>query len=186
MSGPERGDTEVAGQETERQRVNRELLELLGELRVALPGVQVLFAFLLAVPFQARFADATTFQRNVYFATLVLSALASVLLIAPSALHRLNFRTVDKRRVVFLSNTLIVWGLLVLALAMTGVMLLIGDVLFGRAAALVIGGSAAGVFAFFWWLLPIHERRQSVPDYGPGSREIPDARNRGRAYGRES
>jgi len=133
----------MAVHESERQRVNRELLELLGELRVALPGVQVLFAFLLAVPFQARFADATTFQRDVYFATLVLSALASVLLIAPSALHRLNFRTVEKRRIVFLSNTLTVWGLLVLALAMTGVMLLIGDVLFGRVAALVIAGSAA-------------------------------------------
>src|SRR5687767_5077601 len=100
----------MAVQESEGQRVNRELLELLGELRVALPGVQVLFAFLLAVPFQARFADATTFQRDVYFATLVLSALASVLLIAPSALHRLNFRTVDKRRIVFLSNSLAVWG----------------------------------------------------------------------------
>ena len=78
--------TVVAARESERQRVNRELLELLGELRVALPGVQVLFAFLLAVPFQARFADATTFQRDAYFVTLVLSALASVLLIAPSAL----------------------------------------------------------------------------------------------------
>lgn len=100
----------VAARESERQRVNRELLELLGELRVAFPGAQVLFAFLLAVPFQARFADATTFQRDAYFVTPVLSALASVLLIAPSALHRLNFRTVDKRRIVFLSNTLTVWG----------------------------------------------------------------------------
>ena len=134
------GDRNMAAHESERQRVNRELLELLGELRVALPGVQVLFAFLLAVPFQARFADATTFQRDVYFVTLVLSALASILLIAPSALHRLNFRTPDKRRIVFLSNTLTVWGLLVLALAMTGVMLLIGDVLFSRLAAVLIAG----------------------------------------------
>ena len=105
--------------------MNRELLEPLGELCVALPGVPVLFAFLLAVPFQARFV----------------SALASVLLIAPSALHRLNFRTPDKRRIVFLSNTLTVWGLLVLALAMTGVMLLISDVLFSRVAAVLIAGS---------------------------------------------
>ena len=93
-------------------------------------------AFLLAVPFQEA-------MKRDYFVTLVLSALASVLLIAPSALHRLNFRTVDKRRIVFLSNTLTVWGLLVLALAMTGVMLLIGDVLFSSAAAVLIAGSAA-------------------------------------------
>jgi hypothetical protein len=175
----------MAAQESERQRVNRELLELLGELRVALPGVQVLFAFLLAVPFQARFADASTFQRDVYFATLVLSALASVLLIAPSALHRLNFRTVDKTRIVFLSNSLVVWGLLVLALAMIGVMLLIGDVLFGRAAGIVIAGAAASVFGFFWWLLPVMEGRRSGSDYGRGSRGITDDRESEPAYGPE-
>jgi hypothetical protein len=175
----------MATQESERQRVNRELLELLGELRVALPGVQVLFAFLLAVPFQARFADATIFQRDVYFVTLVLSALASVLLIAPSALHRLNFRTPDKRRIVFLSNTLTVWGLLVLALAMTGVMLLIGDVLFSRVAAVLIAGSAAAVFALFWWVLPVAERRRSGSDYGPDSRGIPDERSPEPPYRRE-
>jgi hypothetical protein len=175
----------MAAQESERQRVNRELLELLGELRVALPGVQVLFAFLLAVPFQARFADASTFQRDVYFATLVLSALASVLLIAPSALHRLNFRTVDKRRIVFLSNSLAVWGLLVLALAMIAVMLLIGDVLFSRAAAVLIAAAAAGVFGFFWWLLPVMEGRRSGPDYGAGSRGTTDDRDDEPAYGPE-
>lgn len=143
-----------AVQETERQRVNRELIELLGELRVALPGVQVLFAFLLAVPFQAGFEDATGFQRGVYFATLTLSALASILLIAPSALHRLNFRAASKRRIVFTSNALAIAGLFVLALAMTGVMLLIADVLFGTAIAIPVAAASAAVFGFFWWLLP--------------------------------
>jgi hypothetical protein len=140
--------------ESERQRVNRELIELLGELRIALPGVQVLFAFLLAVPFQAGFEDASGFQRGVYFATLALSALTSVLLIAPSALHRLNFRSADKRRIVFLSNGLTIWGLFTLAVAMTGVMLLIADFLFGTAAGLVVAAVSAAVFAVFWWLLP--------------------------------
>jgi Family of unknown function (DUF6328) len=111
--------------------------------------------------------------------------LASVLLIAPSALHRLNFRTPDKRRIVFLSNTLTVWGLLVLALAMTGVMLLIGDVLFSRVAAVLIAGSAAAVFALFWWVLPVAERRRSGPDYGPKSRGIPDERRPEPTYRRE-
>jgi hypothetical protein len=140
--------------ESERQRVNRELIELLGELRIALPGVQVLFAFLLAVPFQSGFSDATGFQRGVYFATLALSALTSVLLIAPSALHRLNFRSADKRRIVFLSNGLTIWGLFTLAVAMTGVMLLIADFLFGLAAGLAVAAISAVVFAVFWWLLP--------------------------------
>jgi hypothetical protein len=140
--------------ESERQRVNRELIELLGELRIALPGVQVLFAFLLAVPFQAGFEDASGFQRGVYFATLALSALTSVLLIAPSALHRLNFRSADKRRIVFLSNGLTIWGLFTLAVAMTGVMLLIADFLFGTAAGLVVAAVSAAVFTVFWWLLP--------------------------------
>jgi hypothetical protein len=147
--------------------------------------VQVLFAFLLAVPFQSRFADASSFQRNVYFTTLVLSALASVLLIAPSALHRLNFRTADKRRIVFLSNSLAIWGLFMLALAMTGVMLLIADVLFGRVAGVAVAGSAAAVFCFFWWVLPVTERRRAEPDHGPGPREIPDAGGRQPAYGRK-
>jgi hypothetical protein len=141
-------------QESERQRVNRELIELLGELRVALPGVQVLFAFLLAVPFQAGFEGATGFQRGVYFATLALSALTSVLLIAPSALHRLNFRRAEKLRIVVLSNRLTIWGLFTLAVAMTGVMLLIADFLFGTAAGLAVGAFSAAVFAVFWWVLP--------------------------------
>ncbi|HEY7453797.1 MAG TPA: DUF6328 family protein [Thermoleophilaceae bacterium] len=140
--------------ESERQRINRELIELLGELRIALPGVQVLFAFLLAVPFQSGFGDASGFQRGVYFATLALSALTSVLLIAPSALHRLNFRSADKRRIVFLSNGLTIWGLFTLAVAMTGVMLLIADFLFGLAAGLAVAAISAAVFAVFWWLLP--------------------------------
>jgi len=76
------------GDEDRKQRVNRELSELLNELRVALPGVQVLFAFLLAVPFQQRFTDVTVFQRDVYYGTLLMSALSIVLLIAPAAQHR--------------------------------------------------------------------------------------------------
>ena len=147
--------------ETEQQRINRELLELLNELRVALPGVQVLFAFLLAVPYQARFGDVSSFQRGVYFATLSCSALASALLIAPSALHRLNFRTPDKRRVVFISNNLVIVGLPVLGLAMTGVMLMIGDFLLGRTAGIAIAAVAALVFTVFWSAIPLRERRRS-------------------------
>ena len=87
-------------EETAHERADRNLQELLGELRVALPGVQVLFAFLLAVPFQQRFGDASQFQRNVYFGTLICTAIASTLLIAPSAYHRVEFRSQDKEHIV--------------------------------------------------------------------------------------
>src|SRR5512140_1245302 len=82
----------VEDEETEKERLDRNLMELLGELRVALPGVQVLFAFLLAVPFQAGFVRVTTFQRDVYFFTLCCALAATVCLIAPTPFHRLTFR----------------------------------------------------------------------------------------------
>ena len=148
--------------EPEIKHPSRELIELLNEIRVALPGVQVLFAFLLAVPFQQRFADATGFQRNVYFVTLSCSFVATALLIAPSALHRVNFRIADKRRILLISNWLTLAGIAVLAPAMIGVMLLIGDALFGRTTAVVTGAVAAAIFAAVWLALPLAERREAA------------------------
>ena len=86
------GERPSGREETEGERLDRNLGELLQELRVALPGVQVLFAFLLAVPFQQGFTKITSFQKDVYFATLLLTAISAVLLISPSAYHRLTFR----------------------------------------------------------------------------------------------
>lgn len=134
--------------------MDRELIELLNELRVALPGVQVLFAFLLAVPFQQRFAQITTLQRDVYFATLCSALISTALLISPSALHRLNFGMHDKRAIVAISNRLIVVGLAALAFAMVGVMLLITDVLFGSPMTLIAALLAAVIFAVLWAALP--------------------------------
>src|SRR2546425_9552984 len=87
-------------QESEHERLDRNLTELLTELRVALPGVQVLFAFLLTVPFQQRFRTASSFDKNVYFVTLCSTAVASILFIAPSAYHRVEFRLQDKAHIV--------------------------------------------------------------------------------------
>jgi len=148
-------------EESERQRVNRELIELLNELRVALPGVQVLFGFLLAVPFQQRFKLATSYQRDVYFATLSCTLLATAMLIAPSALHRLNFRRHDKLGLVLTSNRLLLAGIAVLALAMIGVMMLISSVIFGGVPAFVAPLLAALVFMVFWALLPLRARREA-------------------------
>jgi hypothetical protein len=149
-------------EESDKERVDRELIELLNELRVVLPGVQVLFAFLLAVPFQQAFRTATEFQRDVYFVTLCCSLVATALLISPSALHRLNFRIADKRAIVLVSNKLTIAGIIVLALAMACVMLLIGDVLFGRATAILAAALAGVVFGLLWGALPLAERRQAA------------------------
>src|SRR5438874_7174410 len=109
--------------ETEEERLDRNLTELLNELRVALPGVQVLFAFLLGVPFTQRFSELASYQEDVYYATLMCAAAATAFLIAPSAHHRVLFRQRDKRYIVFLSNRFAIVGLAFLALAMTGVVL---------------------------------------------------------------
>ncbi|HET7509358.1 MAG TPA: DUF6328 family protein [Solirubrobacterales bacterium] len=144
--------------ETEEERLDRNLGELLQELRVALPGVQVLFAFLLAVPFQQGFEEVTSFQKDVYFATLILASLSATMLISPSAYHRVTFRYQQKRRLVYYSNRFAIIGLALLALAMTGAILLITDVLFSTTAALVTAGLALCVFGFFWFALPLQRR----------------------------
>ncbi len=146
--------------ETEKERLDRNLMELLGELRIALPGVQVLFAFLLAVPFQARFAEVTTFQRDVYFFTLCCALVASACLIAPTAFHRVTFRLHQKQALVAISNRLAIAGLGALALAMSGVMLLIGDVLFGTVAAAIATTAAAALLVTLWGVLPLRHRRR--------------------------
>jgi len=127
----------MADEETPQERANRELIELLNELRVALPGVQVLFAFLLAVPFQQQFHQATSFQRDAYFVTLSAALVSTTLLIAPSAYHRLNFRRHDKQQIVEFANRCVIAGIGVLAIAMVSVMVLISDVLFGGAVEIV-------------------------------------------------
>jgi hypothetical protein len=144
--------------ETEQERLDRNLGELLQELRVALPGVQVLFAFLLAVPFQQGFEEVTSFQKDVYFATLILTAISATMLISPSAYHRITFRYQQKRRLVYYSNRFAIIGLVFLALAMTGAILLITDVLFSTAAAVVTAGLALCVFGFFWFAMPLRRR----------------------------
>src|SRR5438445_8552646 len=110
-------------QEGEKQRVDRELIELLNELRVALPGVQVLFAFLLAVPFSNGYSKVTKFEKDTFFVSLIATAVSSALLIATPSIHRLRFRADDKERIVIYGNRLAITGFLVLAVAMIAALL---------------------------------------------------------------
>jgi uncharacterized protein DUF6328 len=144
--------------ESEAERLDRNLGELLQELRVALPGVQVLFAFLLAVPFQQNFTKINGFEKHVYFVTLLCTAMSAILLIAPSSYHRMTFRLQQKRELIFLANRFTIAGLTFLALAMTGAIVLITDVLFGGLATIVVGALAAVAFIVVWYLLPLRRR----------------------------
>src|ERR687885_2470575 len=142
--------SEVERSETEKERLDRNLTELLGELRVALPGVQVLFAFLLAVPFQQGFTKASPFEKSMYFVTLLTTAIAAAFLIAPSSLHRLEFRRDDKRYVVFAANRLAITGFAFLGVAMTSATLLITHYLYGTAAAIVTTIGAGLLILGLW------------------------------------
>ncbi len=145
-------------EETARERLDRNLDELNGELRVVITGVQVLFAFLLVVPFDSGFAGIGPFERAVYFITLLLAALATVCTIAPSAEHRFLFRHDDKRHIVFRANRVVIAGLVFLATAMCGALLLVATKLFGAAVGAITVGLAAVPFALLWFVLPVMRR----------------------------
>ena len=155
----ERQEAEVERNETDLERLDRNLVELLQELRVAQTGVQVLFAFLLTVPFSNRFSELDGFERGAYFAALVCSLLASILLIAPTSFHRLLFRMRQKEYMVETANRLALAGLALIAVAMTAAMVLISHVMFGGWAVAVVGGLTVLAFAVLWYVLPLRRRR---------------------------
>jgi anti-anti-sigma factor len=150
------------------QRVDRNLEEMTGELRVVVTGVQVLFAFLLIVPFNAGFVGVGPFERGVYFATLLCSVFAALCTLAPAAYHRLLFRADDKRHVVFLANGLSIAGLAFLALAMCGSLLLVTTKIFGATTGIVTAGLAALPFAGLWFVAPLLRRATRGPAAGEG------------------
>jgi hypothetical protein len=149
--------------ESEEERADRNLTDLLQELRVALPGVQVLFAFLLTVPFTQRFNDLSDFEEKLYFGVLITVALATVMLAAPTAGHRILFRRQQKEFIVTLSNTLALIGLSLLAVAMCGAIALISHFIFGATTAVITTIVMAAAFIGFWFLGPIRRRQQLPP-----------------------
>lgn len=143
--------------------MDRNFAELTGELRVVVTGVQVLFAFLLIVPFDSGFAHVGRFEQIVYMVTLALAALAAVCMIAPSAQHRLLFRHGEKRHLVFESNTIAIAGMLFLALAMCGCMLLVATKLFGVTVGVLTACIGALPFAILWFAAPIRRLQADRP-----------------------
>ena len=141
--------------EDEHERRVRELAELLQELRIVLPGVQVLFAFLLTVPFSARFGSVTPLQQAVFFGTLVCTALSAGLLLAPSAHHRLLWRRQAREHRLRVANRLAIGGMGLLVVAMVGVMFVITDILFGSTAAAGATACVSGFFLYVWFLMPL-------------------------------
>lgn len=160
--------------ETEEARADRNLSDLLQELRVALPGVQVLFAFLLTVPFTNRFDDLSPFEKKLYFGVLIAVALATVLLVAPTIGHRILFRRQQKEFIVTISNNLALVGMALLAVSMCGAIALISHFIFGTATAIVSTIVMAAAFIGFWFTGPIIRRAQLPERRPPASRRPED------------
>jgi hypothetical protein len=157
--GPVLGPDGVGRNETDLERCDRNLAELLQEVRVVQTGVQVLFAFLLTAPLAARFPELTQFQRLTYFATLLAAGAAAILLIAPTAYHRILFRLGDKAHLVAVANRLTLAGLACVALSMVGALMLVSDLLFADAAVVIATTGLAGFgCVLLWCLLPLVRR----------------------------
>jgi hypothetical protein len=149
-----RAGSDAGRDETEAERIDRNLLELMEELRVGIIGVQVLFGFLLALPFTARFAHLSTWQQAVYVTDLLLAAFATAVLIAPVAYHRIVFRRHAKRRLLFRANAFAITGFCVMGVAMCGSVFLVTSVIYSAAVAGIIAAACAVVVFGLWLLVP--------------------------------
>jgi hypothetical protein len=139
-------------------RQNRQLTELLNELRVALPGVQMMFGFLLAVPFSPRFSEISSNQQGLYYTAFLTAAAASVCFIAPTAFHRIVWQRGAKRRLLGVSNVFAIVGTIFLAVAITAVVLFITSFLYGSSLAAFVGGLTVAAFVLLWYVLPLAVR----------------------------
>jgi hypothetical protein len=151
-------DADEQRHETPAERLDRNTIELLNELRVAATGIQVMFAFLLVVPFNTGWHQVDSFERTVYFVTLLLVATSSFLLMAPAVHHRILFRRGEKRFLVGLANDLAIAGMVLLALGFVGILILLSDVVLGGAAPVIVGALAAAFLAGLWFALPLIRR----------------------------
>ena len=159
-----RTDRTTDSDESPDERADRELMELLQELRVALPGVQVLFAFLLTIPFSQRFTTLDASDRRIYFSAVLATAAATMFLIAPTAHHRLRFRAAVKEHLLRVANVFTVLGLVCLAFAITAVTYVITDVVYPGTLPRVVAASLAGAFVLGWLVVPLMFRPRATPE----------------------
>lgn len=152
-------------------RLDRELGELLQELRVLLPGVQVLLAFLLTAPFSARFVDINDAQRVGYFAALLCAAGATALMMSPTTYHRIRFRERDKERLLQVGNRCILAGTVLLAASVSIALYVVTDFLFDGTSSALVGAFAAVVYLALWYGVPMTRRLRESDDAGPRARQ---------------
>jgi hypothetical protein len=154
----EAGVAEEDGKEDRSEKLDRELIELLNELRVMLPGVQVLFAFLLVVPFSERFASTTTRERVAYYVALAAAALSSILFMTPSVYHRVQFRQHDKEYLLRIGNIVVIAGTVVLGLGISAAVYFVTGFLVDDTIGLVAGSATFVILSALWWVLPLVRR----------------------------
>ena len=160
--------------------LDRDLDELLQEIRVILPGAEVLFAFLFTLPFSARFEEVTPLQSLIYFVALVFTALATVMLIAPSAHRRLLINQNRKAQTLRIANYLTIAGTGLLAVATTSVLYIIGEMLYGNPVAAAVTAVVAGAFGWLWYGWPFVYRRRSSAAEAQGREPVQDGPGRSR------
>ncbi len=153
-------DAEAERDESQPQRLDRNTVELLNELRIAGTGIQVMFAFLLILPFNVGWKQVDGFERTVYFVTLLVVALAAFLLMAPPIHHRLLFRHGEKPFLIRIGNYMAIGGMVCLGLGFIGILVLLSDVVAGGAAPVIVGALAAAVIAGLWFVLPLMRREE--------------------------
>lgn len=155
--------------ETPKQRRDRELVELLNELRLATPAVQLVFGFLLIVPFNSRFEEVGDVGRGLYVASLILTAVATILLVGASVQHRILFRRQFERRMLLTANRISLVGLTCLGAGMVSALLFVTEFVLGPGPAWLIAGGVALLLIGVWYVLPLVRARGPAPpdDDGP-------------------
>jgi Family of unknown function (DUF6328) len=146
--------------ETELERNDRNMVELLQEVRVVQTGVQILFGFLLTIAFQPKFEKLSSFQKADYFGTLVAAATTLIMLTAPTAWHRILFRQGDKEHLVEIANRFTVIALAAMGFTMVGVVMLLSDIAFSPAVTFFITAAAVIACSILWYLMPLARRRE--------------------------
>ena len=159
-------DREAGRLSEEERKRDRQMIEVLNELRVAIPGVQILFAFLLTVPFAQRFGDTSQFQRDVFYGTLLATAVSTSCLIAPSAAHRELFHQSERGFLIENASRLLIAGLFFLLVALTLAVLLITDILFDGVIVWLAPAAFAALTIALWFVIPL-TRRVSDRESGP-------------------